>query len=92
MTGNQTIIDPPEVTTAPGQGRASERKSHAFTFDKSYWSAGSRDDPVYCSQQTLYQDLGIELLEHGFSGFNACILACMYSSAYPLHQTPNVFI
>jgi kinesin family member 1 len=48
----------------------------AFSFDKSYWSAGPRDEPQYCSQQTLYDDLGKELLDHGFLGFNACILAC----------------
>lgn len=48
----------------------------AFSFDKSYWSAGPRDEPQYCSQQTLYDDLGKELLDHGFSGFNACIVAC----------------
>lgn len=47
-----------------------------FSFDKSYWSAGPRDEPQYCSQQTLYDDLGKELLDHGFLGFNACILAC----------------
>lgn len=48
----------------------------AFSFDKSYWSAGPRDEPGYCSQQTLFDDLGKELLDHGFSGFNACIVAC----------------
>lgn len=48
----------------------------SFSFDKSYWSAGPRDEPGYCSQQTLFNDLGNELLEHGFAGFNACILAC----------------
>lgn len=51
-----------------------------FSFDKSYWSAGPRDDPGYCSQQTLYDDLGKELLDHGFAGFNACILACVFLS------------
>ena len=79
MQGNQTILDPPESGSAQAQaasGRSSERKTHNFTFDKSYWSAGPRDEPRYCSQETLYNDLGIELLEHGFSGFNACILAC----------------
>lgn len=55
----------------------------SFSFDKSYWSAGSRDDPLYCSQQTLYDDLGKELLDHGFAGFNACILACQ-SVLHPL--------
>ena len=49
-----------------------------FSFDKSYWSAGPRDEPGYCSQQTLFDDLGKELLDHGFAGFNACILACEF--------------
>ncbi|KAI0829273.1 kinesin-domain-containing protein [Trametes gibbosa] len=78
MEGNQTILDPPEAGSAGAQatsGRASERKPMNFTFDKSYWSAGPRDEPKYCSQQTLYDDLGKELLDHSFSGFNACIVA-----------------
>lgn len=79
MEGNQTILDPPEPGSAGAQaasGRATERKLMTFTFDKSYWSAGPRDEPGYCSQETLYDDLGKELLDHGFAGFNACIVAC----------------
>jgi kinesin family protein 1 len=78
MQGNQTFLDPPDLTTDKGtqQSRAIERKTMSFSFDKSYWSAGSRDAPEYCSQKTLYEDLGKELLDHGFAGFNACILAC----------------
>jgi hypothetical protein len=76
MSGNQTFIDPPETGSAQDSKRATERKTMAFSFDKSYWSAGPRDEAGYCSQQTLYDDLGKELLDHGFSGFNACILAC----------------
>lgn len=75
MQGNQTFLDPPDSTDA-GAGRATEKKTMAFSFDKSYWSAGPRDEPQYCSQETLYNDLGKELLEHGFAGFNACILTC----------------
>ena len=81
MEGNQTILEPPEPGSAGAQaasGRATERKTMNFAFDKSYWSAGPRDEPNYCSQQTLYDDLGKELLDHGFAGFNACILACEY--------------
>lgn len=81
MTGNQTILDPPEQGSAQDSKRATERKTMAFSFDKSYWSAGPRDEPGYCSQQTLYDDLGKELLDHGFSGFNACILACKLLSS-----------
>ncbi|KAI1788971.1 kinesin-domain-containing protein [Ganoderma leucocontextum] len=78
MEGNQTILGPPEAGSAGAQaasGRAAERKAMNFTFDKSYWSAGDRNEPGYCSQQTLYDDLGKELLDHGFAGFNACIVA-----------------
>lgn len=93
MVGNQTILSPPsaEELVATGKApagasggkdgaRATEKKPQNFTFDKSYWSAGPRDEPGYCSQQTLYEDLGSELLDHAFSGFNACILACEYSN------------
>jgi kinesin family member 1 len=79
MSGNQTLIDPPEAGSAQAaaaSGRATERKTIPFTFDKSYWSAGPRDEPGYCSQQTLFDDLGVELLDHAFGGFNACIMAC----------------
>lgn len=62
----------------------------AFSFDKSYWSAGPRDEPSYCSQQTLYDDLGKELLDHGFSGFNACILACELRSFFLNMATEKV--
>ncbi|KXN84211.1 hypothetical protein AN958_12864 [Leucoagaricus sp. SymC.cos] len=86
MQGNQTMLDPPESGSAQDTKRATERKTMAFSFDKSYWSAGPRDDPGYCSQQTLYDDLGKELLDHGFSGFNACILACSGKSYSP-HKT-----
>jgi kinesin family protein 1 len=77
MQGNTTFIDPPEVgSVQAGSNRATERKTMTFSFDKSYWSAGERTDPDYASQETLYEDLGKELLDHGFAGFNACIVAC----------------
>ncbi|KAG1739940.1 uncharacterized protein EDB91DRAFT_1053464 [Suillus paluster] len=75
MQGSQTFLDPPEHGSQQDSKRATERKTMAFSFDKSYWSAGPRDEPGYCSQETLYDDLGKELLDHGFAGFNACILA-----------------
>lgn len=79
MQGTSTFLDPPEIGSSQDAKRATERKTMAFSFDKSYWSAGPRDEPQYCSQQTLYDDLGSELLDHGFAGFNACIVACALS-------------
>ncbi|KAJ7638375.1 kinesin-like protein [Roridomyces roridus] len=75
MEGNSTFIDPPEAGSVQDSKRATERKTIAFSFDKSYWSAGPRDEPGYCSQETLYNDVGKELLDHSFDGFNACIFA-----------------
>ncbi|KAJ7896033.1 kinesin-like protein [Mycena olivaceomarginata] len=76
MEGNTTFIDPPEGGSVQDSSkRATERKTIAFSFDKSYWSAGPRDEPGYASQETLYNDVGKELLDHSFNGFNACIFA-----------------
>ncbi|TDL29083.1 kinesin-domain-containing protein [Rickenella mellea] len=78
MEGNMTFLDPPEAGSSQANassGRATEKKTMTFSFDKSYWSAGDRSEARYCSQQTLYSDLGRELLDHSFGGFNACILA-----------------
>ncbi|KAK4688603.1 hypothetical protein P7C73_g1497, partial [Tremellales sp. Uapishka_1] len=74
MEGDQTILNPPELSGAVS-GRATEKRPQNFSFDKSYWSAGPRDEPQYASQQTLYEDLGEDLLDHSFEGFNTCIFA-----------------
>lgn len=70
MDGNQTIISrPPDQRT----GKESEDVK-AFTFDKSYWSA-DKNSPSYADQQTVYNDMGEELLDHAFDGYNCCIFA-----------------
>ncbi|KAH8918304.1 the Kif1a motor domain complexed with Mg-Amppcp, partial [Atractiella rhizophila] len=74
MEGKTTYLSPPpeDATTV---GKAIEKETKAFSFDHSYWSAGSKDDPDYASQHTVYSDLGVDLLNHAFDGFNACIFA-----------------
>lgn len=69
MEGNKTIISKPPV---PGQKPMEESK--AFTFDQSYWSA-DKEDPDYADQERVYNDLGRELLDHAFNGYNCCIFA-----------------
>lgn len=39
-------------------------------------SACPKDDPAYASQQTLFDDLGRDLLEHAFEGYNTTVFAC----------------
>ncbi|GAA5834253.1 hypothetical protein JCM11251_000583 [Rhodosporidiobolus azoricus] len=74
MEGNNTYLEPPEAANVTS-GRIAEKDTKSFAFDKSYWSACPKDDPSYASQQTLYDDLGKELLDHSFDGFNTCIFA-----------------
>ena len=33
------------------------------------------DDPNFASQTRVYEDIGIEMLEHAFDGYNVCIFA-----------------
>ncbi|CAO3589107.1 unnamed protein product [Absidia cylindrospora] len=70
MKGDQTIISKP-LDARTGK-EAEDHKS--FTFDKSYWSA-DKDDPSYADQQTVYNDMGEDLLNHAFDGYNCCIFA-----------------
>ncbi|KAG0055319.1 kinesin-like protein Klp8 [Gryganskiella cystojenkinii] len=51
-----------------------EGTAKSFSFDHSYWSF-DKADPNYAGQQRLYNDLGVELLNHSFNGYNTCIVA-----------------
>ncbi|KAG0367961.1 kinesin-like protein Klp8 [Gamsiella multidivaricata] len=68
MDGNMTTITKPEGP----EGGGSITKS--FSFDHSYWSFDKKD-PNYAGQERLYDDLGVELLNHSFNGYNTCIVA-----------------
>ncbi|KAF9133580.1 kinesin-like protein Klp8 [Mortierella sp. 14UC] len=63
MDGDMTTIRKPD-----------DGGTKSFSFDHSYWSF-DKSDPNYAGQQRLYDDLGVELLNHSFSGYNTCIVA-----------------
>ncbi|XP_061096799.1 kinesin-like protein KIF1A isoform X2 [Conger conger] len=65
MSGNTTTIINPK--------QPKENKS--FNFDYSYWSHTSPEDINYASQQQVYRDIGVEMLQHAFEGYNVCIFA-----------------
>lgn len=72
--GTHTFLDAPAED--PQQKRpAGDRETKSFAFDHSYWSACPKDEPGYASQQTLYEDLGVDLLNNSFEGYNSCIFA-----------------
>lgn len=43
-------------------------RTHSFNFDHSYWSY-SKDDTHFIGQKHVYEDLGLEMLEHSFEGY-----------------------
>ncbi|XP_041925345.1 kinesin-like protein KIF1C isoform X1 [Alosa sapidissima] len=66
MQGKSTCI------TNPKQPKDGAKN---FTFDYSYWSHTSAEDPAFVSQQQVYRDIGEEMLLHAFEGYNVCIFA-----------------
>ncbi|ORX53879.1 kinesin-domain-containing protein [Piromyces finnis] len=45
-----------------------------FCFDHCFWSF-NKEHEQYASQKIIYDDLGKELLDHAFMGYNTCIFA-----------------
>ncbi|KAM9298880.1 kinesin-like protein KIF1B isoform 7-T7 [Gastrophryne carolinensis] len=66
MQGNSTSILNPKNPKEPAK---------SFSFDYSYWSHTSPEDPCFASQNRVYNDIGKEMLEHAFEGYNVCIFA-----------------
>ena len=46
----------------------------SFSYDYSYWSHDVTDGH-FSSQEKVYDDIGHEMLEHAFEGYNVCIFA-----------------
>uniref|UniRef100_A0A3Q3S0E2 Kinesin family member 1C n=1 Tax=Mastacembelus armatus TaxID=205130 RepID=A0A3Q3S0E2_9TELE len=66
MQGNTTCISNPKQTKDGAKN---------FTFDYSYWSHTTAEDPAFASQTQVYKDIGEEMLLHAFEGYNVCIFA-----------------
>ncbi|CAF0990027.1 unnamed protein product [Adineta steineri] len=47
-----------------------------YKYDYSYWSCDENvNNQKFDTQKQVYEDLGIEMLEHAFEGYNVCIFA-----------------
>lgn len=68
MTGQTTSITNPKVP--PGTNDSIKR----FNFDYSYCSIDS-NDADFSTQEMVYKDIGEEMLQHSFDGYNVCIFA-----------------
>ncbi|CEM39802.1 unnamed protein product [Vitrella brassicaformis CCMP3155] len=78
MQGKNTVIRNLEEEG----GRGGERK---FAFDYSYWSHDGFEtdengysfpvNPKYADQHKVYSEIGVEVLNNAFEGYNACLFA-----------------
>ncbi|XP_058858564.1 kinesin-like protein KIF1B isoform X8 [Acipenser ruthenus] len=66
MQGNTTTISNPKNPKEPLK---------TFSFDYSYWSHTTVEDPSFASQCKVFNDIGKEMLQHAFEGYNVCIFA-----------------
>ncbi|CAH1240088.1 KIF1B [Branchiostoma lanceolatum] len=68
------VISMKDKTTAI-QNPKQSKDVKAFNFDYSYWSHTNEQDPNFAGQSKVYQDIGEEMLQHAFEGYNVCIFA-----------------
>ncbi|XP_043064304.1 kinesin-like protein unc-104 isoform X4 [Drosophila ficusphila] len=68
MAGATTAITNPKVP--PNTSESVKR----FNFDYSYWSHDHHDSD-FSTQAMVYKDIGEEMLQHSFDGYNVCIFA-----------------
>ncbi|XP_017754863.1 PREDICTED: kinesin-like protein unc-104 isoform X11 [Eufriesea mexicana] len=68
MSGNTTSILNPKAPAG------SKDAFKSFNYDYSYFSMDPNDSN-YSSQLMVYKDIGEEMLQHAFEGYNVCIFA-----------------
>ena len=66
------------ATTSSGhrrlEGPRARNTAKEFRFDYSYWSVDPSDEH-YVSQEQVYAELGVPVVEAVFSGYNSCVFA-----------------
>ncbi|KAJ3081859.1 Kinesin protein 1B, partial [Quaeritorhiza haematococci] len=55
-------------------GTSNTNNTKSFSYDHVFWSF-NRNDPRFCSQRQLFNQLGKPILDNAFAGFNACLFA-----------------
>nr|CAB3259008.1 kinesin-like protein KIF13A [Phallusia mammillata] len=71
MKDDQTVLSAPTAT-----GKQNDKKqTKTFAFDHCFWSMDPNQTEKFANQEQVFDNLGIELLDNAFSGYNACIFA-----------------
>uniref|UniRef100_A0A131YJ83 Kinesin family member 16B n=1 Tax=Rhipicephalus appendiculatus TaxID=34631 RepID=A0A131YJ83_RHIAP len=72
----QSLISCPNIIVSPqgGTEELGRERIKEFTFDYSYWSVHP-SDAHFVTQEQVFNDLGQEVVDNAFEGYNACIFA-----------------
>uniref|UniRef100_A0A8C9T432 Kinesin family member 1C n=1 Tax=Scleropages formosus TaxID=113540 RepID=A0A8C9T432_SCLFO len=73
--GAKCVIQMQDNSTCISNPKQPKEMPKSFTFDYSYWSHTTPEDPGFASQRQVYLDIGEEMLRHAFEGYNVCIFA-----------------
>ncbi|XP_055371627.1 kinesin-like protein Klp98A isoform X2 [Condylostylus longicornis] len=71
MDNKKTRLYKPKLQSIRDSGR---ENFHDFTFDYSYWSFNEKDSH-FTPQEQVYKDLGTDVVDCAFQGYNACVFA-----------------
>ncbi|XP_037956915.1 kinesin-like protein Klp98A isoform X2 [Teleopsis dalmanni] len=71
MEGKKTRLLKPRLQSIRDVGRDNH---HDFTFDYSYWSFDEHDSH-FVTQEQVYNDLGTDVIDCAYQGYNACVFA-----------------
>lgn len=93
-TSHIPISNTPTKSTPATNGAAGtveKRNIKQFTFDNCFWSFDEKDSH-FATQETVYKELGLPVLESSFQGYNACIFAYGQTGSgksYTMMGSPN---
>ncbi|XP_072189437.1 kinesin-like protein KIF16B isoform X2 [Excalfactoria chinensis] len=73
MEKNKTTITNLKIPEG-ATGDTGRERTKTFTYDFSYFSADSKS-PSYVCQETVFKNLGTDVLKSAFEGYNACVFA-----------------
>ncbi|XP_067617469.1 kinesin-like protein Klp98A isoform X2 [Eurosta solidaginis] len=71
MDGKKTRLLKPKLQSIRDVGRDNH---YDFTFDYSYWSFDEQDSH-FATQEEVYNDLGTDVIDCAYEGYNACVFA-----------------
>ncbi|XP_060645846.1 kinesin-like protein Klp98A isoform X2 [Drosophila nasuta] len=88
MENKKTRLVKPRLQSIRDAGREAH---HDFTFDYSYWSFDA-EDSHFATQEQVYSDLGNDVVDCAYEGYNACVFAYGQTGSgktFTMMGTPN---